>query len=345
VLIAHLTGTSHAPDLTWTRALGDIGRLGVRTFFVISGFLMTVVLDGEERTTGRISLIGFLRRRTFRIAPAFGVYLGAIAAMSALGMLTLEPRDLLMASTFTMNFHATRSWLVGHLWSLSVEAQFYVCWAVMRVIVGRIRMLQIAVLAIAFGPIARVAIHIYMSEWRWSIGEALPTVIDSLAMGSLLAMVQGALASNPRYVRWLRSRAFAVAPAALIGLSAAMPHIAFSYSIGETVMNLVIALIVHRVVLFPGVGVGRLLNAPSCVALGMLSYSLYLWQQPFLNRHSLSVTAAFPLNITLAIGAAILSYRVVERPALMLARRIEGTRTATTIGRRSSGWITHAAIN
>ena len=345
VLIAHLAGTSHAPDLEWTRALGDIGYLGVRTFFVISGFLMTVLLDAEESTTGRISVIGFLRRRAFRIAPAFGVYVGIMAAMSALGIVTLEPRDLLMASTFTMNYHATRSWFVGHLWSLSAEAQFYVCWAVTRVIAGRTRMFHIAMVTVAAAPIARVAIYIAIPEWRWSIGEALPTVIDSLAMGSLLATVQRTLASNHRYVRLLRSRAFAVAPAVLLVLSGVMPHIAFSYTIGETAMNLIIALLVHRVVLFPGRGIGRLLNAPSIVALGMLSYSLYLWQQPFLNRESLSVAAEFPFNIALAVVTAVLSYLLVERPVLRLARRIDGKRPASTAGRPPSGWIAHAAIS
>ena len=68
---------------------------------------------------------------------------------------------------------------------------------------------------------------------------------------------------------------------------------------------------------------GRFLNARPVVFVGVLSYSLYLWQQPFLNRHSSHAMAAFPLNIVFAFGAALASYYLIERPALRLRARIE----------------------
>src|SRR5262249_20748685 len=170
VLVAHVAGTAHAPNLSWTRIAGDVGNLGVRIFFVISGFLMTVLLEREFDRTGRISLSGFLQRRAFRILPSFFVYLGVVAVLSAAGVLAVQRRDLLMAATFTMNYHAPRSWYVGHLWSLSVEAQFYLSWAALRIAVGRSGMLAVAVCALAAAPAARVAIYVLAPEWRSAIG-------------------------------------------------------------------------------------------------------------------------------------------------------------------------------
>ncbi len=346
VLVAHLAGTQHAPDLAWVRIFGDVGNLGVRVFFVISGFLMTVLLELEFDRTGRIALAGFLRRRAFRILPAFGVYAGCVAMMAATGMLTVRRRDLIMAATFTMNYDADRSWYVGHLWSLSVEAQFYVGWAALRVLVGRLRMFWAAIGALVLGPAARVTIHVFAPEWRWAIGEAFPTIVDALATGGLLAMLQPRLASSHAYVRFLRSTAAAIAtPIAIVALSATMPHIAFSYTIGETLMNLLIALMIQRAVMFSEVSAGRLLNARAVTGFGALSYSLYLWQQPFLNRHSALLVAAFPLNLALAIVAALLSYHLVERPALNRGRRLGKKQVRATVDVNSIRLQAHAAIS
>ena len=59
------------------------------------------------------------------------------------------------------------------------------------------------------------------------------------------------------------------------------------------------------------------------VFVGILSYSLYLWQQPFLHRDSQAPLASFPLNLVVAVGCALLSYYVIERPSLRLRRGIE----------------------
>jgi peptidoglycan/LPS O-acetylase OafA/YrhL len=69
--------------------------------------------------------------------------------------------------------------------------------------------------------------------------------------------------------------------------------------------------------------VGRVLNAAPLVFVGWLSYSLYLWQQPFLNRASASPLAAFPLNILIVVALAVGSYFIVERPSLAFRKRIE----------------------
>ena len=80
--------------------------------------------------------------------------------------------------------------------------------------------------------------------------------------------------------------------------------------------------------------VGRVLNAAPLVFVGWLSYSLYLWQQPFLNRPSASPLAAFPLNILIVTALAVGSYFIVERPSLVFSKRIErnwGRRRAQSV--------------
>jgi peptidoglycan/LPS O-acetylase OafA/YrhL len=324
VLLAHLNGTRHAPDFSWLAMFGDVGNLGVRIFFVISGFLMTTLLYRELERTGRISLCGYVRRRAFRILPAFATYVGTVGAAAAAGLIVVDSADLVSAVTFTTNFDASRSWYVGHLWSLSVEEQFYLCWPVLLVVAGRSRMLWVASGALVIAPLARVGIHVFAPEWRWIVGESFPTVVDALATGSLLALLHERLAEIRPYRQFLASSAIAAMPFALIALNVAMPHIAFSYSIGQTLLNGLIAVILHRVMMFSDSVSGRILNARPVAAVGAVSYSLYLWQQPFLNRHSDLVIAVFPLNIALAVGAALLSFHLVEQPALKIGRRLAG---------------------
>jgi peptidoglycan/LPS O-acetylase OafA/YrhL len=349
VLLAHVRGTRHSPDLAWVGTFGDIGNLGVRIFFVLSGFLITLLLYREFDCTGRISLVGFLRRRAFRIVPAFAAYVGALAMATAAGILVVDSEDFVSAMTFTMNFEANRSWYVGHLWSLSVEEQFYVCWPMLLVVVGRSRMIWVAIAALGMGPLSRVGLYVFFPEYRWAVGEALPTVVDALACGGLLAALHERLAASHLYLRWLRSKAVAATPLAVIALNAGAAHIALSYTVGQTLLNGLIALMLHRVMLFPNSLVGRVLNAGPVAAVGTLSYSLYLWQQPFLNRASNLFIAAFPLNIVFAVGAALLSYHFVERPALKMGRRLGRNpvvTSETTKTRRSAlacdrmpGWL------
>ena len=69
--------------------------------------------------------------------------------------------------------------------------------------------------------------------------------------------------------------------------------------------------------------VGKLLNAAPMVYVGVISYSLYLWQQIFLNRTSEAAVSMFPVNIGLAILMALASFYLIERPSLALRQRLE----------------------
>jgi peptidoglycan/LPS O-acetylase OafA/YrhL len=118
-----------------------------------------------------------------------------------------------------------------------------------------------------------------------------------------------------RYDHLLRQRRFLIVPC----LTALTPLIQFvsnrSYQIaGLTILHLGIALSIQHAVHVRY----RVLNLGPVVWLGALSYSLYLWQQPFLNRGSTAWWTAFPLNLALALLCAAASHYLVERPFLAL---------------------------
>jgi len=127
---------------------------------------------------------------------------------------------------------------------------------------------------------------------------------------------------------WIDSPAFWALPLACV-YALSVQCAGFNLAFGVTLGNLGIAMAIHRCVLHPNFPVGRVLEWRPLVFIGALSYSLYLWQQPFVNRHADSIVNAFPFHILFAFGAALLSYYLVEQPMLALrARRAARKRAA-----------------
>ena len=81
--------------------------------------------------------------------------------------------------------------------------------------------------------------------------------------------------------------------------------------------------------------IGSILNTRPMVVVGTMSYSLYLWQQPFLNRAANTLFTSFPINIVLAGIFGLASYLLVERPALSLRRRLESRLAARPLPTRT----------
>ncbi len=320
VMFAHLNQTRgfiYSPEVErW-----QLGNLGVRVFFVISGFLITTLLLEESDRTGTISLGAFYMRRFFRIFPAFYFLCAIFFVLDAAGVIALRPGDLLTAATYTINYHHDRAWYVGHVWSLSVEEQFYLLWPAILLLAGIRRGLGVAAAMVFIAPLLRIGLG-FLPAFRPGIGETFPTVADALATGCLLAGLGPRLASSPRWRAFIDGRTWWLAPIALV-VFARNPYTKVAWLFGETIINVSIAVVIARVIDHPKDRLGRLLNTAPLVWIGTLSYSLYLWQQPFLNRHASSILQAFPLNLILAVAVAHASYFLVERPFLRLRQRIE----------------------
>jgi peptidoglycan/LPS O-acetylase OafA/YrhL len=323
VLCCHSAGTRHFPSWLQVSVFGD---LGVRTFFVISGFLITTLLLAEYGKRGRISLRDFYIRRVYRIFPAFYVYLAILLVITALGLIDVPGREVAFAATYTMDFHlrgpTEREWWLGHLWSLAVEEQFYLLWPFVLAVLRPRRALWFAVGAIIAAPVLRVLTALLWPGIIRLTDQAFPFVFDSLATGCVLALGREWLESSPTYLTWIDSPgwAFWTLPLACV-YALSIERVGFNLALGVTIGNFGIAMAIHRCVRHPTTFVGRVLESRPLVFIGALSYSLYLWQQPFVNRHAGSIVNMFPFHIAFAFGAALLSYYLVEQPVLALRAR------------------------
>jgi len=326
VLFAHVCGTRYFVSLVALRR--DLGNVGVRVFFVISGFLITTLLLQEFTATKTISLKMFYLRRTFRIFPCAYTYILVMFLLYWSGFVALAPRDFMHAATYTVNYERVRPWYLIHLWSLSVEEQFYFIWPAILLFLRPRRGLWFAASVLVLAPLARFGMWYLTPDLRWNIGTGFQTNADALAAGCVLAGIRTWLWAQPAYLKFQKSQAFLLVPV-LAALGAALlyasrpPLLLVSCLIGQTVLNIAIALLIDWCVRHHASPFGRFLNWKPMVFVGVLSYSLYLWQEPFLYRLSDAVINRFPLNLSLAFLAAIASYYLVERPFLSLRRRLE----------------------
>jgi len=290
---------------------------------VISGFLITGLLLKEHRASGAINLGRFYLRRTFRIFPAYYASLLVLAAISALGWVTLRDGDLLHALTYTQNYHAEHSWWVGHAWSLSVEEQFYLLWPAALVLAGTVRAFYGAAAFVVLAPFIRTAIWVLAPSWReHMIGHTFETVADAIAIGCVLAGTRDWLWQRRTYRAVLESKYFILIPILSI-LLYLVDRPRFRLTLGMTGTNICIALCLDWCLRFANDRVGRVLNWGPLVYVGTLSYSIYLWQQFFLNRETRALVTSFPLNLVLVAVCALLSYYAVEQPWLNWRPRVE----------------------
>jgi peptidoglycan/LPS O-acetylase OafA/YrhL len=249
--------------------------------------------------------------------------------------------DLLAGATYTTNYHYHRAWALGHLWSLGVEEQFYLLWPAALAILGLSRGVVCAAVVVALAPLLRAGLYALVPESRVGLDQMFPTVADALATGCLLALLRKRLSAWRAYTRFLASPLFVLVPLVVVLVVAMDQHPRFDGLVGQTLRNVCIALVIDHAVRFPERPFGRLLNARPVAFLGTISYSLYLWQQPFMNRHATLWMNGFPQNVLLAVACALASYFLVERPVLAWRDRVgarakvqgsEASRPATAAG-------------
>ena len=326
VVGCHLVQTngSPVPYGPFRDRLVNLGPLGVRVFFVISGYLITHLLLTELARSHGIHLARFYFRRTVRIFTPYYVLILAAVLMERAGWLTLTAGDVGHAVTYTMNYFPARSWGLGHTWSLAVEEQFYLLWPAGLLLLGRKRGLTLAAILLAVCPLIRLAyFYLAPSLIEEEIGYRFETVVDALAIGALLAGARHVLAAHPVWQRTIASRFFVAVPITVLLVSLTDQRLLSNLVAGVTVQNVGIAACIAWVLARPSGRIGTLLNHPMLVGIGMMSYSIYLWQQIFLNPTSSAWVARFPMNLVLTGVAALGSYYLVERPSLDLRKRLE----------------------
>ncbi len=319
------------------------GFLGVDVFFVISGYLITSLLLREFRGTGHLEIGRFWLRRARRLLPAVGVLIAVAMIVSAIA----EPDkigqirgDAIASLFYFANWHFIfdntsyfeqfgRPSLFTHLWSLSVEEQFYLFWPLIFAfgmkVFGRGRLL-LGVLAGAIGSVVLAWI-------LFDPGHDASRVYygtDTHAIG-LLAGVALALVWSPTELRLPSHHS-----GPLVGpILDALGVIAFGYLIlsfvhvhdydlalwhGGYLWIAVATALLLAALAHPAARLGGIIGRPALLWLGLRSYSFYLWHWPVLvmTRPGVDIDLPrgilIPLQLLLCLALADLSYRFVELP-------------------------------
>ena len=269
VIIGHLSGESAAAAM--------LAGIGVHVFFVLSGYLITRLLQQEYEREGRVDLVAFYRRRCFRIFPAAFTYILVVALLSP-----VSRPGLPYAVTYTVSYHLfSTPLLFWHLWSLSVEEQFYLLWplALLLVFAHRAWIAWLAMFAAATFRVT-LALSSYHNAFPY-LHYSFPGTMDSIAAGCLLAIYEPRIRERCGWMAEYPAIAIAVPVtawtlyAALWGepSTPALRSITVLWGAVPLLIALWVFLLIERR--------DRILNNPVASVIGVLSYSLYLWQQPF----------------------------------------------------------------
>jgi peptidoglycan/LPS O-acetylase OafA/YrhL len=313
-----LVVTAHIPAVALFSSLQ--GWSAVWVFFAISGYLVTMLLIREERKTGTIAFGPFMIRRFFRIVPAYAIaillYWAALRwvlpsdgeyerFMARLPYyLTLMP-EYAHTNVFTIFVH---SWIIG------IEAKFY----------------------LFFPPV----VFLLLKRDRWRFGLTAATALVLAVEGSLTALSYCGIlfgAMLAQLLEWPRSYA---AIAALTRVPVAVPLaciaallVLLRYREQWLAVTVVATYLVAYVVLQEG-AMRRVLMYRPLVYLGQRSYGAYLLHVLAIHIGYMAfgsdttvgglLTAGLALAVT--IPAAEVMYRLVERPAIELSRRLADRR-------------------
>jgi peptidoglycan/LPS O-acetylase OafA/YrhL len=306
------------------------GYLGVDLFFVLSGFLITRLLLDEWATTGRIDLVQFWRRRAARLLPAVLILLAVCPLVfrdrSRLG------GDVLATAGYVANWRL----VVGdvsyfqqfeapsplqHTWSLAIEEQWYVVWPVVVALgVALLRTRRGRIVASGAVVAALAASALSMRAHADDVTRAYYGT--DTRVQALLAGVVVALAVAPQVWGWRVRNPLACAVVGLAGLGVlavvveGAPH--WMLGGGFTLAAACGALAVAGVASGAG-AVGDVLSRRVFVAVGRLSYSLYLWHWPVYlwltpDRTDLSGTALVLVRIAASFAVALASFAFIEQP-------------------------------
>ena len=310
------------------------GAAGVYTFFEISGFLITTLLLKEAEKRGSVSLSGFYVRRAFRILPPLYLYISTVVLLAHFGILRVYWIDVWGSAFFFRNFTRGLTWSFEHLWSISLEEQFYLVWPFVLVyclrtrgVAGRMKAAWFPAAVMVLSPVARVALRksqdVTLHGWSVHLFK-----FDFIMFGCLVALLQ----HTPRFEAVYRActRVWWV-PLATILLCNVLSLRFLNYfdlTIGFTLSGFAIAMFLLWCTRNAETLTGRFLNCWPMVKLGVLSYSIYLWQTLFLNERNGPLFAwmpwlgRFPGNWLgfMVVGAA--SYYLIEQPSLNVRDRV-----------------------
>lgn len=283
------------------------GFLAVDVFFVLSGYLITSLLVAECRTKGALDYRRFFTRRLKRLLPAMWVFLAVYLLVSFFIFTDNTPtkhiKDALFSALYLVNY--TSSYFepvaaLGHMWTLSVEMQFYLVWPLVILLLVRFKP-EAALLAL-------VLLYISATAGRWWAGELLSNPWDvyvrththcsGLILGAVLALWKKRI---PPYWGWV---GFLVIAFAMTFYSS---HWLGTVRYGFTVVEVGAALVL--------LSQPAWLGSRFLVWLGTMSYGVYLWHYLFVQiarQYDLEWGVTALMAGVMGLLCACISYYFIE---------------------------------
>jgi len=356
----------HSPGLDGLRALAVLaviayhaglswvpgGLLGVDTFFVLSGFLITGLLVAEYRATRRIDLKDFWTRRARRLLPAFLLLLLAVSAyayfLAPPADVTKIRLDMLASLLYVANWrfalsnqsyfdHFSAPSPLLHTWSLAVEEQFYVLWPLVIFLVmrhsartvdkwkGQRRKAQSTALAVAVlgaeisALIGIVLLLVGVDASRIYYGTEVR--VQALLTGAALAVWRAQRrAGFSARGKTVLGHTGGVALLALIALWVTVDGQSHGlYAGGFLGVAILVGVLVAAIVEVPGSLVAKVLAVTPLTYVGKISYGLYLWHWPVLlaltaGRTGLHGPALLGVRIAVTLACTLTSFYLIENP-------------------------------
>lgn len=329
VIIAHLGGPF---------PLG--GLIGVDIFFTLSGFLITAITLTEFKNTGNISLPKFYARRALRLFPAFFVFLLCLIIFVSVFMpsrLEEVKTETLYSLGYAVNFSKAYGWYdiqwLWHVWSLSLEEQFYLIWPmVFWLTLAFFRPKDNGFRLILILVIFSIAWRIFLT-WNGAttsrLYHGLDTRNDTILMGSALGVLYiNGFSFNARnfFDKW-RIHLILGASLILLGLfflvDSGRPEF-YLYEI--PIIGLCTCILVFEVSQSPKGKLSQVLAWKPLAWVGTLSYGIYLWHYTIFRLLSnVNPSSWFILfvGVPLALGVASVSYYFLEKPLMGLRYRFK----------------------
>lgn len=315
--------THTAQNYTWNVWID--GTIGVHIFFIISGFLITTLLLKEKIKSGRVSFKNFYIRRVLRIFPVAYLYIFTLIILSLIFKFRLGTFNVITTLLYLKNFPSESTWQTGHFWTLSIEEQFYLFVPVL-LILNTNRFIRVILLLFILVPVVdyigfnNIGVF-YTNHIIHNITFIFLALLDQgslfILLGSFLSIL---IFKKIIEVERLSGRyflsTFLFLGAALIHYIYIVPSIPYlSTSVFAILMGLCITANLHE-----NNFLTKILSSPILVKIGVLSYSLYVWQQIFTLHPPwfgwFKYADSIPLNLVALFIVATCSYYFYERKFL-----------------------------
>ena len=314
------------------------GGLGVTVFFVLSGFLITTLMQREYAARGALQLGAFYLRRLLRLMPPLLVVVALAAMLSSLTWIDgrFSKQGLLSVLFYLGNYQVIFTDFggmpagIGVVWSLAVEEHFYLLYPPLAVVLLGTQQRRTAVLVL-------LSLCLLVLAWRcvlYALGASqaylsMATDIraDAILVGCLMAFWSNPATATPPPRNDRRDRVMAFACVSLLLLTLMVRNDAFRQTLRYSLQSLAIAPLIHLAVARATHAPYRMLSARPLVYLGGVSYTIYLSHQMILDGlhtqwPTLTWAPRLGLGLMLTLALAELMRRAVEAPCAELRRQL-----------------------